>query len=273
VPEDEPVIVDSLIARGAAEYPSIREPVGLRALLERRAADAKPGELEARAGDLYLAAACVAGDAVAIAMFDQRLPATVVPALARIGVPASDNDEILQRTRVALLAPNDRGKCGLAEYTGRGELRAYVRAVAVRLALKRLQRETAPGSDDPSALLELVRDAHDSADFELLKQKYKADLRAAFATAFAALSPRERTLLRQHYLDGLTIDLLAPLYQVHRATCARWIEAARASVLREVRAHLRRTLGLDDRELDHAIELVRSQLDLSLNRQLTEPEG
>jgi hypothetical protein len=79
---------------------------------------------------------------------------------------------------------------------------------------------------------------------------------------------RERTLLRQHYVDGLGIDRLAPLHQVHRSTCARWIESARGKALRGVRNHLRARLGLDDAELEAAIAMVRSQLDLSLSRHL-----
>jgi RNA polymerase sigma-70 factor (ECF subfamily) len=259
-------IVERLVAAGAAEHPGVAEAPGLRALIARRATDAS--DIDARAGDLYLAAACIDGDSAALAILDARLPAIVRPALAKLGVPVSDDDEILQRTRVALLAPDETGARGLAGYSGRGELRAYLRAVAVRIALKRMQRETAPGADDPGELMTLLPDANDTAELQLLKQRYRADLRAAFASAFAALSPRERTLLRQHYIDGLTVDMLAPLHQVHRSTCARWIETARTKILREVRRHLRAALGLDDRELDRAVELVQSQLDLSLSRHL-----
>jgi hypothetical protein len=53
---------------------------------------------------------------------------------------------------------------------------------------------------------------------------------------------------------------------VHRATCARWIEAARAKILRGIREHLREALGLGSAELESAIELVRSQLDLGLSK-------
>lgn len=69
------------------------------------------------------------------------------------------------------------------------------------------------------------------------------------------------------------MDVLGPLHQVHRSTCARWIEAARAKVLRGVRSHLRARLGLDDAELDSAIAMVRSQLDLSLSRHLASHDG
>jgi RNA polymerase sigma-70 factor (ECF subfamily) len=266
VSADDPAIA-GLIARGAAEHPGVREPPALR---ERLAACIAlgAGDLDARAADLYLAAACIAGDAAAIARLDASLPAVVRPALARLGVPASDDDEIVQRVRVALLVRGDDGACGLAGYSGRGELRAYLRAVAVRIALRRLERETAPPAADSRELLTWLPDTADSPELAVVKQRCRDELRAAFAAALDGLVPRERTVLRQHYVDGLTVDVLARLHRAHRSTCARWIEAARVKVLRGVRAHLRTRLALDDDDLEGAIALVRSQLDLSLARHL-----
>ena len=255
-----------LIACGAAAYPGIGEPRTLRELLA--ACITRGGkDLEARAGDLYLAAACIAQDPAAIALLDASLPAIVGPVLARLGMPAAEHDEIVQRVRVALVVRDETGACGLARYSGRGELRSYVRAVAVRLALKRLEREPVP-ADDHSEYMALVPDASDSPELAVLKQRCRDDVRSAFASALAALTPRERTLLRQHYVDGLTVDMLGRLHEVHRATCARWIDAARVKVLRGVRRHLRATGGLDEEDLEIAVALVRSQLDLSLSRQL-----
>jgi len=266
IPTNDPTLAH-LIARGASEHPGIAEPPGLRVLLASCIAHGA-SNLEARVADLYIASACVAGDLAALASLDAQLPAIVRPALAKLGMPASDHDEIVQRVRVALFVPDELGACGLSGYTGRGALRAYLRAVAVRIALKRLEREHPPASADPSELATWIPDMSDSPELALLKQRCRDDLRAAFASALAALSARERTLLRQHYVDGLTVDMLGPLHQVHRATCARWIEAARVKILRGVRSHLRTSLQLDDSDLESAVALVRSQLDLSLQRHL-----
>lgn len=223
---------------------------------------------DARAADLALARACAAGDAAAIAELDAMLPALVRPMLARLGLPSSDDDEIIQRVRIALLSPGASGEPGIARYSGRGDLRAYIRAIAAKLALKRREREHGPArADDP---LDLVPDANDSPQMRVLKDRCRDDLRAAFTVALGELDPRERTLLRQHYLDGLGIDALAPLHRVHRSTCARWIEAAREKILRGVKRHLRDALDLPPAELDSAIVLVRSQLDLSLSRHLAD---
>jgi RNA polymerase sigma-70 factor (ECF subfamily) len=70
----------------------------------------------------------------------------------------------------------------------------------------------------------------------------------------------------------LTVDILGRLHGVHRATAARWVEAARASVVRAVRRHLRGTLGLGASELDSIVGLVKSGLDVSLTRLLASRE-
>jgi RNA polymerase sigma-70 factor (ECF subfamily) len=101
-----------------------------------------------------------------------------------------------------------------------------------------------------------------------LKERYRGDLREAFGAAIAALEPRDRTLLRQHYVDGLSLEALAALHGVHRATCARWLASARDDIMSGLRKRLRAALGLEQREIESAIELVRSQLDLSLSRHL-----
>jgi RNA polymerase sigma-70 factor (ECF subfamily) len=263
---DDPDIV-RLIACGAAEHPGIAEPLALR---ERLAACLKfcVSDLEGRAADLYFATACAAGDATAIARLDANLPTILRPVLARFGVALSDSSEIAQRVRIALLVRDQAGTCRLSGYSGRGDLRAYVRSVAVRVVLKRLERETAPASIGDDEIIALLPSPNDSPELTLLKQRYRDDVRGGFACALAALTPRERTLLRQHYVDGLTVDMLGPLHQVHRSTCARWLEAARVKILRGVRNHLRAKRGLNDAELESAIAMVRSQLDLSLGRHL-----
>jgi hypothetical protein len=50
--------------------------------------------------------------------------------------------------------------------------------------------------------------SEDGGDVALLKQRCRDDLRLGFARALASLTPRERTLLRQHYVDGLTVDVI-----------------------------------------------------------------
>ncbi len=261
--------LDELLAAAQRAYPDVNATARVRELFAaRHEAAAAAHEPYLRAADLFLAMACAGADPAAIARVDAMLPAILRPALAKIGVVASDDDEIIQRTRVAMLAPApDRGP-GILGYTGRGELRAYLRMVAVRLALKRIEREPAPSPGDDSDLIAFAPDARDSPELALFKQSFRGDLRSAFDSAVAELSPRDRTLLRQHYVDGLSIDKLARIHGAHRATCARWIEAARGSILVSIKRQLRDARGLGPEDLDSAVAAVASHLELSLARQL-----
>lgn len=263
----EPSAFARVAAAGRTAYPDIAMSAELQALIEPHAAVAIAAS-EARAADLYLAMACAHGDAAALAYLDASLPATIRPALARLGTAPSDDDEIVQRVRVALLTRTADRAAGIAGYSARGDLRSYIRAVAAKLALKRLQREDQASPDDDSDTLALLPSDSDTPELRLLKERYRGDLRHAFGTAIASLAVQARTLLKQHYVDGMSLDALAALHGVHRATCARWIAAARDDIMAGLRKQLRASLGLDQRDIESAVELVRSQLDLSLSRHL-----
>jgi RNA polymerase sigma-70 factor (ECF subfamily) len=164
----------------------------------------------------------------------------------------------------AVIVGQARGPA-LAGYAGRSDLRGWLRSVAVRVALKAWSRERAGEPiDDWEELGEVIVDPA----ILHLKTQYAADVAAAFREAVAALTARQRTLLRLHHLDGLTVDDLARMYDIHRATAARWVAAAREAVFEETRVRLQQRLGFDDAELVSVVRLVQSQLLQSLRRLL-----
>jgi RNA polymerase sigma-70 factor (ECF subfamily) len=71
-------------------------------------------------------------------------------------------------------------------------------------------------------------------------------------------------VLRQHYLDGLTMDAVAGLYRVHRITVVRWMNEARAALAKETRRELGARLRVDKRELESILRLIESQIDVTL---------
>lgn len=93
---------------------------------------------------------------------------------------------------------------------------------------------------------------------------YRDEFKRAFHAAVEALDDRERLLLRQHALDGLSIDQLAALHGVHRATAARQVQAARQSVLAATQRELIRRLRLARGELASVMRLIASRLDVTL---------
>jgi RNA polymerase sigma-70 factor (ECF subfamily) len=70
-------------------------------------------------------------------------------------------------------------------------------------------------------------------------------------------------VLRLHVLDGVSIDDIAPMFSVHRATIARWIAAAKQTVLDRTRKRLMQDLRLPAADVDSLIRLVQSRIELS----------
>ncbi|MFO0636492.1 MAG: hypothetical protein U0168_26990 [Nannocystaceae bacterium] len=68
---------------------------------------------------------------------------------------------------------------------------------------------------------ELERAAEGDAALDVVRARYREPFVAALRAAVAGLDARGRTLLRLHYVDGLGIDRIAPLFGVHRSSIAQ----------------------------------------------------
>lgn len=211
--------------------------------------------------DLYLACACACGDPAALAAFDSHCLSVVDRALLRLNLPMDMIEEVKQRMRHALLVPEHRPP-RIVGFAGRGALRSWVRVLAVREAWAMLR--STRGHVDAEERLANLASAGATPELEYLKRTYRLDFDRAFRAAVQTLSPRERTLLRQHFLDGVSINELGALYRVHRATVGRWLERARGAVLAATRAHLMEHLGVPSAEIESILRLVLSRLELDL---------
>jgi RNA polymerase sigma-70 factor (ECF subfamily) len=112
--------------------------------------------------------------------------------------------------------------------------------------------------------LEALPSPGDDLELDFLKRKYGAEFKAALAEAFGSLTPRDRNLLRQFFGQGLTVDEMAPLYRVHRATVARWIAKSRDTLVQRTRDALVQRLNAPASEVASLLRLIRSELDASL---------
>jgi len=261
----EPLLLE--IVRAAREaWPTINlaPALFLPYLSERLPADEAAERALRRmcTSDLYLACACARGDERALAAFEDRCLSVVDSALPRLGMPADGVAEVKQHLRQSLLVTAE-GPPRIVQFAGRGDLRSWVRVIAVREALAmRRQRERDRPLDDEWMAQALLPGA--DPELEQIKNVYRCEFKKAFDEAILQLDDRGRTLLRQQFIDGLTIDQLATLYRVHRATISRWLERARLRVVDDTRAHLRRRLAVQPHELDSILRLIRSQLQVSM---------
>lgn len=216
--------------------------------------------------DLYLACAVGRGDPRALALFEQDFLRQLDGAVAHLDGGSALVEDVRTAVRERVLGTSAGGQAKLADYRGRGDLRGWLRVVAVREALQLMRarrRETSLEVSDRDGTLATRLD--DAALTTTERRVY----REAFSAALATLSAKERNLLRQQYVYGATVDELAVLYGVHRATVARWIARTRELVLRRTRRHVGDALKLAGAELDSVMGRIAEHLDVSLRHTLS----
>lgn len=212
--------------------------------------------------ELQLAFACACACPRALAAFEARfVQALVGERLGRVRLAPHEVEEVRQQLREDLLLDRGQG-ARILQYSGRGELAGFVRVSAIRIALKLASRRDRPGTHDDAELdgLSLERDP----ELAFVKDAYRPAFSAAFRDAIERLDGRERLLLRQQVVDGLSIDALGTLYGVHRSTVARWLVTARENLLALVRSAFASRLAVPAPELESLFGLLHSRLDLSL---------
>lgn len=218
------------------------------------------------AADVALVRACAAGDSVAFVEVERRFRAELAGALSRIGLTRSEIDEVGQILRERLFVNRPDAAAKLLEYSGRGSLTSWFRAVIVRAGIDlrraRARQAEAPvpeGDDDP---LLAIGGATEDPEIENLRARYAEPFKRALADAVRALPTDERNALRLNVVDGLNIEQIGRIYGVHRATVARWIAHARETIAEETRRLLKERLRLDAGELDSLVRLCRSRIDI-----------
>jgi RNA polymerase sigma-70 factor (ECF subfamily) len=272
-PELEATLARQLEAAHAA-WPEVKlaDAAFLRHLAERLPANRDP--LHALAGthaaDLYLACGCALGDPQALRAFDDHFLAQLTGYLRRWNAPPTFTDEVKQALRANLLVGNGGAAPKIASYVGQGPLLAWLRIVATRLAgrMRRTQKDLPVFNEDSPLQLRAP-----AADPELayLKTRHRAELEEAFRTTLAALSTRERTILRFHFLDGMNAEAIAAVYKVSKRTAERWLAQTRERILTETRRLLADKLKMEPSQLDTLLGLVQSEIEVSIRSVLGDP--
>ncbi len=215
--------------------------------------------------DLYLAFGCIGGDPAALKGFETHCLNAVEGAVRRIDASPAFVDEVKQVVRVGLLVPPADGQPKLASYRGVGKLRSWVQVTAVRSALELRRKSRPQDARDDEELVEAA-DLGDDPELKHIKELYRKEFRMAFQQALHSLESQERNVLRMYLVEGLTIDQIGAVYHVHRATAARRVASAREKLLGETRRRLVNALNLNTRQFESMMNVIRSHLDLSLDR-------
>jgi RNA polymerase sigma-70 factor (ECF subfamily) len=211
------------------------------------------------ATDLYLASACAERVPNAIDTLDGEFLGAVPAILARGGMRALQPDEIRQRVRERLFV----GASKIADYSGRGALASWLQIVTLRIAVDASREHR--GIPIADSAPEDLRLAGTDPELRLIKERYREPFKQALHAALGALTSEQRNLLKLHFVEGVTLEKLAALFTVHRATVARRIAQAREAVFESVRLRLQAELRIDRDEFDGLLALLRSRLELSLS--------
>jgi RNA polymerase sigma-70 factor (ECF subfamily) len=258
--------LDDLIAQAAAEWPGVTADAAevARVVSEKLEGPEPPPLTVANVAEVYLAVACAHGNERAIAAFDRAYLDVVPHALAGMQLAKATVEDVRAGVRDKLLLAEGDARPRVIEYAGRGRLRGLVQVTATRMAIDRLrleQREEELPENRPLA-------AAGDIELSLIKAQYREAFVAGFTEAVGKLERRDRNLLRLHLLGGVTLEQLAQMYGVHRATVVRWLAAAREALFAATRAHVSARLRAPSDELDEMFDLVRSRVELSVERLL-----
>lgn len=254
-----------LIERGAQAFPDIElAPERFHSFLARHLSpDSLEGALldQLHAHELYLVCAYGMGDRAAHRILESEYLPGVRRALARLRATDDAIEEVLQATRHVLVemqnpSAEQRG------YSGRGELAGWLRVLAVRQFGRSHRRAQRHRSLDEAAL-DLLPLGDAPEDF-IARHAYRQQLAEAFREAVTTLTSRERNLLRHHYVSRLSIDQIALLYGIHRATAARWVQRAEERLAAATTDRFRRDVPVGEESAQRLLALIHSQLSLSL---------
>jgi RNA polymerase sigma-70 factor (ECF subfamily) len=262
----------ALIDAGRQAWPAL--PVSDELFLRQLASGLPATDLtdslaEVHASDLFLACGCLLGDTRALAELDAHFLVQISEQLTRHEGAVAAGD-VLQELRTRVLVAREDAAPRIAGYHGRGPLMGWLRVAAARVSvdLARARRPDSVRRDDPVQL----RSPSPDPELELLKRRYRHEFEEAFRATLAGLPARDANVLRLHYLEEVPTQQIGAIYGVTARSVQLWLAQARRTILLRTRRLLANRLRVSTSQLDGLMNLVQSQLDVSLHKLLEKPE-
>ncbi len=229
--------------------------------VKRHAASGVPAHLS----DLYLACAVGQQNRIALEAFERHFMSHVGSYLVRVTVDKDLVAEVKQKLRQAVVIGETSGP-KILEYSGAGALGGWLRITAVRTALNLVRGAAQTEALEPDHAPIVVLDP----ELSYVKAQAQHLFRDAFTRAVELLEPSERSLLRLHYVEGLTMDQLSRMFQTPRSTIARRVEAVRKDILSGTERLLTEAHRLTPSEVNSLLTGARSHLQLTMSQFLKE---
>ncbi len=211
--------------------------------------------------DLRTAFECLRGNETALREMKGRLESAADQVSRDLMGDDDLKAELCQRTYVTLLYGGTRKQRPyLLTYGGRAPIQSWLRKVLLRRSIAERQRQNRESLQEASVLNLIPAGQGSNPELEILKQRYAAQFQTAFRHSLAALSAKERTVLRYHLSDGLTAEEIGRRFRVHRVTIMRWLRYIKDALLKTTKAHLVAQLDVKPADLDGVFGLIESRV-------------
>jgi RNA polymerase sigma-70 factor (ECF subfamily) len=244
-----------------AAWPAISLPADVfLSYLLARSEGTHPRDLQV--ADLYLACACGRGDRKALEEFDRCCLAPIEPLIARSSRASAPPGEILQLTRQHLLVGDALQPPRITEYAGRGALTAWVKVVAVRMALHFTRDDRVEGGQ---SRLSQVMPSPLNPEEEIIQARYGEAFKRSFRSAFGDLDAEDRLILRLHFAEGLNLNRLGVAMNFSRATAGRRLQAARTALRDGTLKAMAAQMNTSEEEVQQVLAILRSRLEISMS--------
>ena len=211
------------------------------------------------ATEFYLATACRLGVDGAPEHLLQRYGPAINAALGRMALPSGQREDAKARACEIVLVGEGSGPA-IGRYRGRGSLAGWLKVATVRAAHRVLRGQVARTDsleDSRGAVMTAVWSPQERA---LLDDEGAALFRETLREVLQGLDAEQRTMLRVHYGNRMSIDALAEMWGVHRATAARRIARLRGVIRDGVLTRLQGKLGTSPSSVGRWVRQMQSQL-------------
>ena len=222
--------------------------------------------------DFHLAIACEEGLSGAVAAFETHYREDLERLTRKYEGPEMLADDLLQHLRERLFVSSTSRRAKIQSYSGQGRLQNWLRVTATRMFIDMLRSASRRHHKDVesrgSEHLLAVPDTMQDLELDFLKREHRAHFKEAFAVAVHALNPHERNLLRQHLVHQRTVEQIGAVYGVHASTISRRMTKARETLQTATRREFMNRLEVKGEEYESIIRMIRSRLDVSIQRLL-----
>lgn len=213
------------------------------------------------AEDLLICCGCVAAERTALTVFMAEYDPVIATALRRLRLSPSLAQDVHQDLLRQLIVGDENSPPMLAAYSGQGKLLRWLKVVTARTGRRQLEKAK---KLVPMELFSVSDQIVEPATLAGAKMRFRDEFKLAFKQALAGLEGRDANLLRFRYIDGLKLEQIAAIHNVHLSTIHRRIERIREHLAEATHRVLAEQLQVADGECASLIRELQSNFDLTL---------